>query len=68
MFGFLKRIPAILGLKGGAKAGNAVKLASPAKAANSNKPDQPVRGRGTGRGVTPPGKPKPSANQRRGKR
>jgi hypothetical protein len=70
MFDFLRRIPAMLGLKSRAKpqSAGAAKVAMPAKAANSNKPNQPMRGRGTGRGLTPPMKPKPSANQRRGKR
>ena len=67
MLDFLRRIPEMLGLKrrSEAKAGPAAKAAAP-KPAESNV--KPLRGRGTGRGLTPPSKPKSSANQRRGKR
>lgn len=66
MFDFLRRFPAMLGLKRGAEA--------PAKAGPKLtlvKDGEPEvkRGRGAGRGVTPPAKPKPRprAAQRRKK-
>jgi hypothetical protein len=65
MFGFLKRIPAMLGI-----GKDAAKPARPklVVVSDSGSPAK-KRGRGTGRGVTPPAKPrpKPGVAQRRKK-
>jgi len=71
MLNFLRRIPELLGLK---RKGEATPAAKPAGASQAKPPQsadgaakQP-RGRGTGRGITPPGKPKGSPARRSAKK
>lgn len=66
MLGFLKRIPAMLGLS--TKAAGRPSRPKLVVVADSDSAAK-KRGRGTGRGVTPPAKlkPRPSSQQRRKK-
>jgi hypothetical protein len=66
MLDFLRRIPAMLGLKRG---GGAPAKAPPKLTLVKDGEPEVKRGRGVGRGVTPPAKPKPrpGAAQRRKK-
>ena len=63
MLDFLRRIPELLRLKRKPKEPPRLRVVGGAEGA----PAKPPRGRGTGRGVTPPSHPKPK-KQRRGKR
>jgi hypothetical protein len=73
MLDFLRRIPELLGLKRKpaashpAKPPAGTKQAGPAAAANGAA-KKPARGRGAGRGITPPAKPKGSGARRSGKK
>ncbi len=65
MLDFLRRIPQLFGL------GRKTKLQSPPRlrivGTGESTASKPLRGRGTGRGITPPQNPKPK-KRRQGKR
>ncbi len=72
MLEFLRRIPELLGLKAKPAASHPPKPAGtkqggPAAAANGAA-KKPARGRGAGRGITPPAKPKGPGTRRGGKK
>ena len=71
MLDFLRRLPELLGLKRKAEATPAAKPAGasqPKRARSADGPAKQPRGRGTGRGITPPGKPKGSPPRRSAKK
>jgi hypothetical protein len=64
---FLRRIPAMLGLKSKPQAPAAVSQPAPAKASNGAVKKAP-QGRGAGRGTTPKAKPKGNRQKNAGKK
>jgi hypothetical protein len=70
MLDFLRRIPELLGLKRKPAARQPAKPAGTkqAGAAAAGNGAKPARGRGSGRGITPPAKPKGSGTRRSGKK
>jgi hypothetical protein len=72
MLEFLRRIPELLGLKAKPAASHPAKPAGTKQAglaaAANGAAKKPARGRGAGRGITPPAKPKGSGARRSGKK